>query len=104
MVNIPPESSDEIPSESPGSNASELTGLSDLGLSLDSPLPGTPLGALALPGQPVAQLPDASFLSGDFSRDGFDLVIRSASGEVFVVEDYFGMVPPPFLLVGEGIG
>ena len=65
--------------------------------------PGTPDTSV----RPNAEypVPDASFLLlGDYSRDGFDLVITNPAGETFVVHDYFGMFAPPNLVLDTGVG
>jgi len=55
--------------------------------------------------RPVVYLPDASFLlDATFTREGFDLVITNAEGQVFVVHDYFSFNPPPNLMLENGTG
>ncbi len=54
---------------------------------------------------PVKIVTDASFLlQGEYSQVGFDLVITNASGDTFVVEDYFSQQPPPNLMLANGAG
>jgi hypothetical protein len=43
-------------------------------------------------------------LRGDFSRDGFDLVITGQNGQVTVIADYFSFDPPPNLMLPNGAG
>ncbi|MCB1693829.1 MAG: hypothetical protein KDI19_13765, partial [Pseudomonadales bacterium] len=55
--------------------------------------------------RPTVLIPDASLLLyGEYERDGFDLVITGPDGQTFVVHDYFGMVPPPNLVLANGAG
>ncbi len=59
----------------------------------------------ALNDHPSVILPDSTFLlQGDFARAGFDLLITNPAGETFVVSDYFAFVPPPNLMLPDGIG
>ncbi|MDA0791774.1 MAG: Ig-like domain-containing protein, partial [Proteobacteria bacterium] len=56
-------------------------------------------------GRPSVLLPDATFLAfAHFEQSGFDLVITNASGDVFVITDYFAFHPPPNLLLASGAG
>ena len=55
--------------------------------------------------RPVHLIEDAELLlRGDFSRDGFDLVITGPDGQVLVVADYFSFNPPPNLMLPNGAG
>ena len=54
---------------------------------------------------PVYQINDATILlNGEFTRQGFDLVITAANGEQIVVADYFSFNPPPNLMLSSGAG
>lgn len=55
--------------------------------------------------QPVHLIDDPELLlRGDFSRDGFDLVITGPNGQVAVIADYFTFDPPPNLMLPNGAG
>ncbi|MBF0429305.1 MAG: putative Ig domain-containing protein [Magnetococcales bacterium] len=48
-------------------------------------------------------LPDASFLlQGEYTRDGYDLVITNPAGEVIRIEGYFAFSHPPLLVLANG--
>ncbi|MGK0462113.1 MAG: hypothetical protein ACJA0W_002972, partial [Candidatus Azotimanducaceae bacterium] len=55
--------------------------------------------------QPVHLIDNPELLlRGDFSRDGFDLVITGPNGQFAVIADYFAFDPPPNLMLPNGAG
>ena len=55
------------------------------------------------PGQKQVSLPEGgAYLSADYSRDGFDLMIDAGPGHAVLIPDYFLRLSPPDLLTAEG--